>query len=45
MNKKQAKKLRKAAHAIATLTKGDPNKEYKKLKSIHKNLPHNEKKG
>lgn len=43
MRKSQAKKLRKAANAIAKLSKTDPHQEYKKLKSIHKNLAQNEK--
>lgn len=43
MRKKQAKKLRKAAAAIARLTGGDPMAQYKKLKGIHKKLNKNEK--
>lgn len=43
MRNKQAKKLRKAANAIAQLTGENAYKQYKILKSIHKSLPHNEK--
>lgn len=43
MRKKQAKKLRKAAAAIAVLTNADTKKVHKDLKKVHKKLNRNEK--
>ena len=44
MRKKQAKKLRKAAQAIAQLTGTSQAEQYKALKKVHKSLNHKEKK-
>lgn len=43
MRKKQAKKLRKAAVAIAALTNADPKQVHKDLKKVHNKLNRNEK--
>lgn len=44
MRRKVSKKLRKAATAMSMINDSlDPKREYKKLKSIHKSLPHNAK--
>lgn len=45
MRKKQVKKLKKIAAALALMKPGgNAKKEYKTLKQIHNSLPHYEKK-
>lgn len=44
MRRVQAKKIRKAAFAVAQLSGSNPKRQYKLLKKVHKNLSHNEKK-
>lgn len=43
MRRKQAKKLRKLATAVATIKGENPATHYKFLKKVHKSLNHKEK--